>query len=52
MVRNCVIMRDTVIGENCRLDNVIVDKNVKITDGKTLIGETSYPVYIGKAKTV
>ena len=51
-VRNCVLMRDTVIGENCRMDNVIVDKNVKITDGKTLIGETSYPVYIGKAKTV
>ncbi len=52
VVRNCVIMRDTVIGENCRLDNVIVDKHVTVTDGKTLIGETSYPVYIGKAKTV
>ncbi|MBR4888829.1 MAG: glucose-1-phosphate adenylyltransferase subunit GlgD [Clostridia bacterium] len=51
-VRNCVLMRDTVIGENCRMDNVIVDKNVKITEGKTLIGEASYPVYIGKGKTV
>ena len=51
-VRNCVIMQDTVIGENSRLDYVVVDKNVEIEANRTLMGYQTYPVYIAKDSKV
>lgn len=51
-VSNCVIMQDTVIGENCSLSYIITDKDVRITNGRTLMGFRSYPVYISKASLV
>lgn len=51
-VSNCVIMQDTRVGEGCSLSYVIVDKDVIIRDGKTLAGQPSYPVYIGKLSVV
>lgn len=51
-VSNCVLMQDTVIGENCNLNYVISDKDVIIKDGRTLMGFKSYPVYISKASIV
>ena len=51
-VSNCVIMQDTKIGANCSLSYVVVDKDVTIRDDKTLAGQPSYPVYIGKLSVV
>ncbi len=51
-VSNCVIMQDTKIGENSNLSYVIVDKDVTVRDGKTLAGESSYPVYVSKLSIV
>ena len=34
------------------IENAIIDKDVIITEGKTLSGAESYPIYIGKGTTV
>ena len=52
VVKNSIIMQDTVIGKNCTIDSVITDKVVKISDGKILTGSANYPVYIGKGATI
>ncbi|MGN0666109.1 MAG: glucose-1-phosphate adenylyltransferase subunit GlgD [Huintestinicola sp.] len=52
VVKDSIVMQDTVIGKNCRLDCVITDKVVKITDGKILTGSANYPVYIGKGAEI
>ncbi len=48
VVKNCILMQDTVIGENVSIDCVISDKNVTVTDGRTLTGSEKYPLFIGK----
>ena len=48
VVKNCILMQDTVTGENVRLNAVISDKNVVIRDGRELCGCESMPFYIGK----
>lgn len=47
-VRDSIIMQNTVIGENARLNCVILDKNVVVGDGKQLSGQSSYPVVVHK----
>lgn len=51
-VRNCIIMQDTKIGKGATLDYVIVDKDVVVTDGQSLSGAETYPIYIAKQSTV
>ncbi len=48
VVENCILMQDTVVHANCHLNSVITDKNVVITAGKSLHGDSSYPIYIAK----
>lgn len=48
VVRDSVIMQDTVIGKKCSINSVITDKNVKIGEEKMMTGSASYPLYIGK----
>ncbi len=48
VVRNSIVMQNTVLGENCTLDAIIADKNVTITDRKVLSGSLNHPFYIGK----
>lgn len=52
VVKNCILMQETVVGENASLQYIISDKDVKISDGRSLVGQQSYPVYIRKAVTV
>ena len=52
VVKNCVLMQDTVIEPDAALDCVVTDKNVKITAGKKLSGTESFPVYVQKNHTV
>ncbi|NLO45570.1 MAG: glucose-1-phosphate adenylyltransferase subunit GlgD [Clostridiales bacterium] len=47
-VKNSIIMQGTYIGENVRLDSVVIDKSTVIKPGKSLCGDENYPVYIGK----
>lgn len=51
-VKNCILMQDTVVGENVTLEYLITDKNVTINDEKNIQGSDSFPVYIPKFHTV
>ncbi|MCR5484668.1 MAG: glucose-1-phosphate adenylyltransferase subunit GlgD [Clostridiales bacterium] len=48
VVKNSIIMQGTMISENVSLDCTVIDKSAVIKPGKTLIGDKSYPIYIGK----
>jgi len=48
VVRNSIIMQDNIIGSNTSLDCVITDKNVVISDRKTLSGCSELPYFIQK----
>ncbi|WP_163101127.1 sugar phosphate nucleotidyltransferase [Peribacillus alkalitolerans] len=37
IIKNCIVMQKTHIGENCYLDSVIMDKDVKIEDSVEII---------------
>lgn len=52
VVDGCVIMNDTVVGENCELHCVILDKNVTVRPGTRLIGTPGVPVVIKRGDTV
>ena len=47
-VKNCVIMQDCFIGSGAHIENVILDKDVVIKPGKTLVGADDFPIYVGK----
>ena len=51
-VEDCVIMNDAVIGEGANLKYVILDKNVTVTPGTTLIGSRKKPIVIERGETV
>ena len=52
VVKNCILMQDTVIEESATVEYLITDKNVKITAGKEVKGTDTYPMYIAKFHTV
>jgi len=52
VLRNCIVMQDTIIGEDCRLEWIITDKSVIITDGKKLTADKEYLMYISKSKRI
>ncbi len=47
-IKNCVLMQDTVVGDNVVLENIICDKSVVISDGNKLIGNEKSPLYLVK----
>ena len=51
-IENCLIMNDTVIGENCELKYVILDKDVVLQDGTKLIGTPTCPVIIKRGEKI
>lgn len=52
VVKNCILMQDTVIGTNVNLNCVITDKNVLIKDERILSGHNTIPFFIEKGKMV
>ena len=51
-VRNSIIMQGTTIEKGCSIDCTIMDKDVCIGRGRTLIGAETSPLIIHKAETV
>ncbi len=51
-LRNCVILNDTVIGENAHLRCVISDKNVVLSPYLDLIGSEQLPLVIPKGSRI
>jgi glucose-1-phosphate adenylyltransferase len=45
-------MNDAVIGEDCNLKYVILDKNVTVTPGTELIGSKGRPIVLKRGETV
>lgn len=52
VVRNCILMQDTVVGEKCEMNYVIADKNVNIGNFRSIGGTEDYPVFVGKGASV
>ncbi|MCI8342205.1 MAG: glucose-1-phosphate adenylyltransferase subunit GlgD [Firmicutes bacterium] len=47
-VKNSIIMEGSYIGNNCIVDNAIFDKNVVVSDGRQIIGDSENPVVLKK----
>ncbi len=52
VVRNCVLMQDSVVETGCDVEYVVSDKNVHITADKKLTGTETFPVFVAKGHTV
>ena len=52
VVKNSILMQDTVIGENTNLNYVISDKNVNIKNGVELSGAPTFPVTLTKGTRI
>ena len=52
VVKNSILMQDTVTGNNVSLNCVIADKNVVIREGRTLSGHESMPFFIPKGSMI
>lgn len=48
VVRNSILLQDTVVGSGVSLNCVVTDKNTVIRDGRVLSGHESMPFFIGK----
>lgn len=48
VVRNCVLMQHSMIGDNALVSCAVMDKNGVIKPGKTICGDVSFPISIGK----
>ena len=48
-IRNSIIMEGSYIGNNCIVDNAILDKEVVLSDGKQIIGNPENPVIVAKS---
>ncbi|MGX6443135.1 sugar phosphate nucleotidyltransferase [Neobacillus sp. K501] len=48
VLKNCIIMQKCQIDENCYLENVILDKDVKVESGISLIGTERDPFVVKK----
>ncbi|MGL4796849.1 MAG: glucose-1-phosphate adenylyltransferase subunit GlgD [Paraclostridium sp.] len=48
VIKNSIVMQNGTIQENVKLDNVILDKNVFISEGKELKGDINLPLVVEK----
>ena len=48
VVKNSILMQDTVVGEGAKINYIIADKNVNIKSGVELAGAANYPVSLSK----
>ena len=52
VVKNCILLQDTYIGDNVNLNCVVADKNVIVKEGRTLSGHETMPFFIDKGAMV
>ncbi len=51
-LKNCVIMQDSIVGENVSLSHVIADKYTVFSDGLMLSGSPALPIIVPKYKYI
>ena len=52
IVKNSIIMQNTVVGERSELDCVILDKDVCINSEKRIIGQSNFPIALPKKMVI
>lgn len=52
VIKNSILMQDTVISPKCDINYVITDKKVMIGNFRMLTGSQYYPLYVGKGATI
>lgn len=52
VVKNCILMQNTIVGGGSEINSVITDKSVEIGESRVLTGSHSYPLYIGKKAVI
>lgn len=52
VIKNSIVMQDSYISQNSKVNCAILDKQVVVKPGRELSGADSYPIYIGKNITV
>lgn len=52
VVKNCILMSEGTVGENCNISYVITDKDCVIRDGRTLAGCELQPYFINKGTII
>ena len=52
VIKNSILMQDTVVGENAKVNCVITDKNVNIKGAVELSGAATFPVTLSKGTRV
>ena len=52
VVKNCILMQDTYVGNNSTLNCVICDKGVVIKNGRNLSGHETHPFSVGKGTVI
>jgi glucose-1-phosphate adenylyltransferase len=52
VIKNSIIMQGTMIDHDAKMSYVVLDKNIKVSKGRTLNGSENYPFVISKGVTV
>lgn len=52
VVKNCILMQNTLTGENVSLNCIISDKNVVVKDKRVLSGSENHPFFISKGTVI
>lgn len=52
VIKNCILLQDTYVGDNVDLNCVVADKNVIVKEGRHLSGHETMPFFIDKGATV
>lgn len=52
VVKNSIIMQDTTIRDNAQIDYVITDKEVTVSEGRSLKGNSCFPVFVPAYKII
>lgn len=52
VVKNCILMTDNIVGENCNLAYVVSDKNSVVRDNRVLAGCDIQPYFINKGSLI
>ena len=52
VVRNCVLFKETMGRKGAQLAYVIADKDVEFREGRTMMGQATYPIVVSKETKV
>ena len=52
VLKNCIIMQDTIIGLGATLNYIISDKDVTVDGGVTLAGSPKLPLVVPKGSKI